>query len=96
MRNEKEYYHIAVHMLHAALITVDKRAVTHVLQQHFAVLSLPDGQFLAELQAVMAAYSTLLSHLDVSAAAKHPEFFGLRELIKQVRAKQLQDERQTL
>jgi hypothetical protein len=42
------------------------------------------GQFLTELEAVMAAYSTLLSHLDVFAAATHhPEFLGLRRLIKQ-------------
>jgi hypothetical protein len=95
MKSEKEYYHIAVQMLRAVLMTGDGSAVTHVLHQHVAPLPLPDGQFLVELQAVMDAYLTLLSHLDVFAAAKRPEFFGLRELMKRVVEKRLQDEKTT-
>lgn len=95
MKSEKECYHIAVQMLRAALMTGDERAITHVLYQHFSPLPLPDEQFLAELQGVMDAYFTLLSLLDVFVAAKRPEFFGLRELIKRVVEKQLQNEKQT-
>jgi hypothetical protein len=94
MKNEKEYSHIAVQILRAALITGDERAISQVLQQHFPLFSLPEEQLLVELQGVMAAYFTLLSHLDIFAPAQRPEFFGLRELIKQVQEKRLQDERQ--
>jgi len=43
----------------------------------------------------MDAYLTLLSHLDVFAAAKRPEFIGLRKLMECVVEKRLQDEKTT-
>jgi hypothetical protein len=96
MKSEKESYHIAAQMLRAALTTGDERAITHVLHQHFSPLPLPDEQLLMELQGVMIAYSTLLSHLDIFAAAQRPEFFGLRELIKRVTEKLVKERKQTI
>jgi hypothetical protein len=96
---EKAASAVAFQVLLALLLTGDGSAATLVLQRHFAtLLSLSDehhmteleavvsayGQFLTELEAVMNAYSILLSRLDVLAAATHhPEFLGLRRLIKQ-------------
>ena len=93
MKNEKESPHMAVQILYAALVTGEEHAILSVLQQHFP---LPDEHLLAELHAVMVTYSTLLSHLDIAAAAMRPEFFGLRVLIKQVMVKRLQDEKPIL
>jgi hypothetical protein len=76
---------IAFQMLHTLLITGDKSAATAVIQHHVTALQpLSEEQFLLELHAVMMAYHTLLSALNVAAAAKHPEFLGLRRLITQV------------
>jgi hypothetical protein len=85
MHDKKAASQIAFQMLHMLLITGDESAATVVIQHHVSALQpLSEEQFLAELYAVMMAYHTLLSSLDVAAAAKHPEFLGLRKLITQV------------
>ncbi|MBA2392535.1 MAG: hypothetical protein H0V70_07290 [Ktedonobacteraceae bacterium] len=84
---------VAFQILRVILLTGEVEAATLVLHRHFPDLPLPDEQFLAEVQAVMTAYFTLVSQLDVFAAAKRPEFFGLRKLIKQGVEKRLQEEK---
>lgn len=84
MKDTNDSYHVALHLLHALLITADKNAATLVLQRHFTTLPpLSEAAFLAELSAVMVAYHTWLDHLNVIAAARRPEYAGLRTLIKQ-------------
>jgi hypothetical protein len=100
---------VAFQMLLALLLTGDGSAATLLLQRHFAPLPCPSGgqslteleammsasgQFLTELEAVMNAYSVLLSRLDVLATAtRHPEFLGLRRLIKQAVEERLEKEK---
>jgi hypothetical protein len=96
MQHENSSSQVAARMLHALLLTGDGSAATLVLEKYVATFPpLPDEQFLAEMQRVMDVYSILLDRLDVIAAAKRPEFLGLRKLIKRVIEEKIKKERQT-
>lgn len=90
--NDRNYAQIAAHLLQTLLMTGDGGAVTQVLQQYVPPVGVQtDEQFLAELHMIWTAYCELLAQVDVIAAAKQPEFVGLRMLIKQVLEKRLQE-----
>lgn len=97
MNNENYHFQVASCVLYVLLLTGDADAATLVLQELFLPVyaHLSNAQFLVEVHAVMSAYHILLSQLDIVAAAKRPEFIGLRKLIKQVAEEQLRRKMQT-